>query len=128
MASFLNTQLPIKLSGLNPQSASADAPQRPKLSLNGFSPHFPVVLGIDKRTPGVDPMGMSMNTVPTAKKGCFNRDERSGITTMGNQTVSTVLNPVVDTFHSKTMNASYQSRGLFLGEKPGLDIKVKLTC
>lgn len=128
MSSFLNTQLPIKMSGLNPKSPFADAPQRPVASTNGFSPHFPVVLGIDKRTPGVDPMGMSMNIVPTAWSGCFDRDERSGITKMGKTPISAVLNPMVDTFRSKVMNAAYQSRGRFIGEKPGMDIKVKLTC
>ena len=125
MSSFLNTQLPIKLSGLNPKSPFADAPQRPKLSLNGFSPNFPVVLGIDKRTPGVDPMGMCMNTTPTAWEGC--RDILP-LTKKGNPFISGVLNPVADLVHSKVMNDAYQSRGRFLGQAPGLDIKVKLSC
>ena len=125
---MLNTNLPIMLSGLAPQNKFADAPQRPILSLNGFSPHFPVVVGGGKGTPGVDPMGMSMNSVPTAWKGCFERDERSGITKMGNPSRSAVMNPMVDTFHSKVLNATYQRRGRFLGSDPGLNISVKLTC
>ena len=126
MSSFLNTQLPIKKSGLNPKSAFADAPQRPTLSLNGFSTHFPVVLGIDKRTPGVDPMSMCMNTTPTAWAGC---QDILPLTKKGNPFVSGVLNPVVDLVHSKVMNDAYQSRSRgFIGQKPGLDIKVKLSC
>ena len=125
---MLNTNLPIKMSGLVPKNKFSDAPQRPILSQNGFSPHFPVVVGGGKGTPGVDPMGMSMNSVPTAWKGCFERDERSGITKEGKTSRSTVLNPMVDTFTSKVMNDAYQSRGRFIGSDPGLNISVKLTC
>tara|TARA_R110000787_G_scaffold243689_1_gene349672 strand:- start:972 stop:1349 length:378 start_codon:yes stop_codon:yes gene_type:complete len=125
---MLNTLLPVKMSGLRPMGEFPNAPQRPKLELNGFSPSFPVVVGGGMGTPGVDPMSMSMNRVPTAWTGCFERDERSGITKKGKTPISGVMNPMVDTFHSKVMNDAYQSRGRFMGQKPGMDIKVKLTC
>ena len=126
--SFLNTIIPAQKTGFSPTSQFADSPQRPKLSINGFSPHFPVTLGIDKRTPGIDPMGMALQSVPTAWKGCFDRDERSGITKQGKTSISGVINPFVDTFHSKVLNEKYQQRGRFMSQNPGMDIKVKLTC
>jgi len=68
---------------------------------------------------------MSMNIVPTAWSGC---QDILPLTKRGNPFVSGVLNPVVDLVHSEVMNGAYQSRGRFLGQAPGQDIKVKLSC
>ena len=129
MSSFLNTYQPKLPVGLSPTSEFADAPRRVQLQQKGFSRSFKPVFNQVYGTPGVNPMGMAMNSPPVAWAGCFDRDSRSGIVKQqGLTTIQPVKNPTVNEVHNPRLNAEWQRRGRYLGQAPGKLAPVKLSC